>query len=79
MDKFINKRKKLSKIYDKAFKNSKKFKPVLNDNKDLSSRHIYILKINSSIYNLSVFNSNNAFTAIISKRLFLFSSCNLIL
>lgn len=46
LDKFISKRRKLSNIYDKAFKNSKYLSPILKDKKNLSSRHIYIVKVN---------------------------------
>ena len=46
IDQFIIKRRKLSKIYDRAFKNSKYLSPVIKDEKNLSARHIYIVRIN---------------------------------
>jgi dTDP-4-amino-4,6-dideoxygalactose transaminase len=46
VDKFVSKRRLLSKNYDEAFKSFKNVKPVLNDKKNLSARHIYIVKIN---------------------------------
>ena len=46
LDKFIAKRRKLSQIYDRAFKNSKYLKPIVKDEKNLSARHIYILRVN---------------------------------
>ena len=46
LNKFIKKRQFLSKRYDKAFSNLKNIKPAQIDLKNLSARHIYILRIN---------------------------------
>jgi len=46
LDKFIIKRRKLSQIYDKAFKKSKYFTPIIKDKQNLSARHIYIVRVN---------------------------------
>ncbi len=46
IDKFINKRRKIAKYYDSAFVNLKNCKPVQKDMRDLSSNHLYILRIN---------------------------------
>jgi UDP-4-amino-4,6-dideoxy-N-acetyl-beta-L-altrosamine transaminase len=46
IDKFINKRKKIAKKYDLAFKNLKNCKPVQKNMRDFSSNHLYVLKIN---------------------------------
>lgn len=45
IDKFVEKRRQLSKNYDESFKNFKNIRPVLLDNQNLSARHIYIVKI----------------------------------
>jgi len=46
IDKFINKRKELAKKYDSAFKNLKNCEPAQKNMRDLSSNHLYILKVN---------------------------------
>lgn len=46
LNKFIKKRQFLSKRYDKAFSKLKNIQPAQIDPKNLSARHIYILRIN---------------------------------
>tara|TARA_B100000029_G_scaffold515689_1_gene623993 strand:+ start:1592 stop:2764 length:1173 start_codon:yes stop_codon:yes gene_type:complete len=46
INKFINKRKNLSKFYNSKFKNSKKIKPLYNFSNSGSSNHLYIIRIN---------------------------------
>ena len=48
IDKFIKKRKKLAKKYDLAFENLKNCEPIQKNMRDLSSNHLYILRINFS-------------------------------
>ncbi len=45
VDKFLHKRGKLAKIYDKEFFNKKNIKLVQNNYRNMSSNHLYILKI----------------------------------
>ena len=46
IDMFLNKRKKLTKIYDKKFKGVKNLEMTQSEFRNLSSNHLYILKIN---------------------------------
>ena len=46
IDKFIMKRRELAKKYDLAFENLKNCEPIQKNMRDLSSNHLYILKIN---------------------------------
>jgi dTDP-4-amino-4,6-dideoxygalactose transaminase len=46
IDKFINKRRKISLKYDYAFRNLKNCKAIHKQFRDISSNHLYILRIN---------------------------------
>ena len=46
IDSFLHKRNQLTKIYDKKFKDFKNIELIQNQFRDLSSNHLYILKIN---------------------------------
>ena len=46
IDKFIKRRRELAKKYDLAFENLKNCEPAQKNMRDLSSNHLYVLKIN---------------------------------
>ena len=53
LDDFIEKRKKLALLYDKAFESIKNIEPIQKNYRSISSNHLYVIKINFNKISLS--------------------------
>ena len=53
LSKFIEKRRQLVQVYDKAFEGLKNITLVQNEYREISSHHIYVLRINFNKINIS--------------------------